>query len=543
MDDLISVGALHALVYCERLFFLEEVERIRVADAAVFSGRRLHTELQRNMEDEEVERLSFASTHLGIRGAVDVLKRRDGTLLPYEHKRGRSAGQKGAREPWPSDRIQLGAYAMLVEERTGEPVREGRIRYHADNVTLRLPVDDQLRADVSRAVARAQVLRTSTDRPPITDNDRLCARCSLAPVCLPEEARLAANPQTRPACYLPQHPRGTTIHVSSNHARVGRKGGELVIRVRDEPDRVIPINDVASVVLHGFAQMSTQALRLCAMREVNVHWMTQAGGLVGSLAPTTTTAQRHIRQFEALSHEGMRLMLAKRLVQAKIEHQLRFVLRATRGDARADAVVKSVATMRAMLRKAAHATASTDLLGFEGNAAAAYFRALPLLVADAIEPELRPTGRSRLPPRDPFNALLSYGYGMLYREVLSAIVAVGLHPGFGFYHRPRSAAHTLALDLMELLRVVIVDMAVIAAVNRRTFDPRDDFQSIPGGILLTSAGRTKLIEVIERRKHDVWRHSATGHSLSYARIIELETRLLEKEWCGEPGLFAKFRIR
>ncbi len=543
MDDLISVAALHALVYCERLFFLEEVERIRVADAAVFAGRRLHTELQRTMDDEEVERLSFASAHLGIRGAVDVLKRRDGTILPYEHKRGRSAGQKGAREPWPSDRIQLGAYAMLVEEGTGEPVREGRIRYHADNVTLRLPVDDQLRADVSRAVARARVLRTSTDRPPITDNDRLCARCSLAPVCLPEEARLAANPQTRPACYLPQHPRGTTVHVSSNQARVGRKGGQLVICVRDEPDRVIPINDVASVVLHGFAQMSTQALRLCAMREVNVHWMTQAGGLVGSLAPTTTTAQRHIRQFEALSHEGMRLMLAKRLVQAKIEHQLRFVLRATRGERRADAVVTSVGAMRAMLRKAAHAQANTELLGFEGNAAAAYFRALPLLVADVVEPELRPTGRSRLPPKDAFNALLSYGYGMLYREVLSAIVGVGLHPGFGFYHRPRSAAHTLALDVMELLRVVIVDMAVIAAVNRRTFDPRSDFQPVPGGILLTTAGRNKVIELVERRKHDVWRHSATGHSLSYARIIELETRLLEKEWCGEPGLFAKFRIR
>jgi hypothetical protein len=88
-------------------------------------------------------------------------------------------------------------------------------------------------------------------------------------------------------------------------------------------------------------------------------------------------------------------------------------------------------------------------------------------------------GRSRRPPRDRVNALLSYGYGMLYREVLTAIIAVGLHPGVGFYHQPRSSAHTLALDLMELFRVAIVDMALIAAINRRTFDPVPTFGSRP----------------------------------------------------------------
>jgi CRISPR-associated protein Cas1 len=138
---------------------------------------------------------------------------------------------------------------------------------------------------------------------------------------------------------------------------------------------------------------------------------------------------------------------------------------------------------------------------------------------------------------------LGYGYGALYREVLAAIIAVGLHPGIGFYHRLRSSAHPLALDMMELFRVALVDMPIIAALNRRTFDADAVFAEAPGRVLLNASGRAKLIEVLERRRNDLWKHDVVGYSLSYARIVELEVRLLEKEWTGEPGLFARLRLR
>lgn len=116
MDEpLLSVAGLHALVYCERLFYLEEVERIRVADERVYAGRRLHVEEVGPDEEGERRRLEFESEALGLRGAVDVLRRVDGSLLPCEHKRGKSAGKKNAREAWETDRVQVGAYALLVE--------------------------------------------------------------------------------------------------------------------------------------------------------------------------------------------------------------------------------------------------------------------------------------------------------------------------------------------------------------------------------------------------------------------------------------------
>ncbi len=282
MDDpLLSVASLHALAYCERLFYLEEVERIRVADASVFAGRRLHVELAKDDAEGAWEKVTLESQAVGICGTVDVLRRRDGQLVPYEHKRGRAAGKRGAYEAWETDRVQVAAYTLLIEEALGQTIAEARVRYHATKVTVRVPVDESLRAKVGVLVARARALRETIDRPPVTSNERLCARCSLAPVCLPEEARLAMDADFRPIRLLPQHADCQTVHVLESRARVGRAGQELVVTLQDEPPTRFPVGEVGSVVLHGFAQITLQALRLCADEDVAVHWMTMGGGLVG----------------------------------------------------------------------------------------------------------------------------------------------------------------------------------------------------------------------------------------------------------------------
>ena len=161
----IRVMALHALAYCERLFYLEEVEEIRVADERVFDGRALHEALD---EDGTLVEMTIESATLGIRGKLDALRRRDAKLIPYEHKKGRARKGDGGPEPWPSDRLQLTAYAMLLEEASGEPVAEGRIRYHADNQTVRVTIGDEARSAVRGAIDRARDLAKSTRRPPVT---------------------------------------------------------------------------------------------------------------------------------------------------------------------------------------------------------------------------------------------------------------------------------------------------------------------------------------------------------------------------------------
>jgi CRISP-associated protein Cas1 len=110
--------------------------------------------------------------------------------------------------------------------------------------------------------------------------------------------------------------------------------------------------------------------------------------------------------------------------------------------------------------------------------------------------------------------------------------------------QPRSATGPLGLDLlMEQLRVPLVDMPLVGSINRKAWDAEADFEVTPEHVWLGKQGRAKAIELYERRKRETWKHNVLGYSLSYTRLVELEVRLLEKEWTGSPGLFAKFRLR
>jgi len=559
----LRIMSLHALAYCERLFYLEEVEEVRVADERVYAGRRLHAELAREEDEEEWLTFNLQSERWGLMGKVDCVRRRDGEVVPYEHKRGRSArGREGEAAAWPSDRLQVIAYAALVEEHTGREVLEGRVRYHADNVLVHVPFDARAREDLARAVARARELQASVERPPVAENERLCVKCSLAPVCLPEEARLAMRLSEAPEALerqgneraegegrqtlrlFPADDDRRTLHVLTQGARVGRKGDRFEVSAPEEPAQLHPVHEVGQVVLHGFAQITTQALRLCAEQEVGVHWVTGGGRYMGAWVAGMGSVQRRIRQYRALTDPELCLKLARRLAEARVRGQLSFLLRASREAGRdVRGVRDSIVGMRKLLSPMSRAASIDSLRGFEGGAGAHYFGALPHLVVSEAGEAMRPDGRSRRPPRDRCNALLSYGYALLLKDVTNAILAVGLDPSLGFYHQPRSQAHPLALDLMELFRVPLVDLPVIASINRRQWDEREDFQIAGRQVWLSDAGRRKFIGIYERRKADRWKHPVIGHSLTYSRLLELEARLLEKEWMGEGGLFARMRLR
>lgn len=242
------------------------------------------------------------------------------------------------------------------------------------------------------------------------------------------------------------------------------------------------------------------------------------------------------------------MQLARAIVAAKVEHQRRQLLRASRGDdetrTRIAPQLQWIETVAAAIPRAAD---RPQLMGYEGQAARAWFTALPTLVRAA--PALRPDGRKRRPPRDRFNALLSFGYGLLRRDLITAILRVGLDPALGVLHQPRTAAPPLALDLMELFRVPVVDAMVLAAVNQGVFDAARDFEVVGGDpeaplkVWLSASGRKALITAYARRKQTEVKHPVLGYSLSFARMMELEVRLLEKAWSGEPGLFARYRPR
>lgn len=541
-QDTIRVSALHAYAYCPRLFYLEEVEELYTQDAAVFAGRRLHVELEKQ-EDEEWHDLFLESTELGLRGRVDALRTREGHLIPYEHKRGRChRGENNRPQAWDSDRLQILAYAYLIEKTQGLPVQEGRIRYHADNTLIHVPLDEVGRAQVRATVEEARHLRQSPYRPPVTPNERLCARCSLAPVCLPEEARLAHDREWQPVRLFPPHDQRQVVHVLEAGSYVGKSQDQIKISRKDHPQELIPARQVGQVVLHSFPQISTQAIHFCTDQDIGIHFVSGGGRYLGSLDPRNGSIQRRIRQYKALCDPQLCITLSRQLVKCRGQGQRKFLMRGRKKAGSNPDLLQVIAQMRALLKQVDKVDSLASLLGIEGNLAALYFSSLPHILGEA--PELMKfSGRNRRPPKDRFNALLGFGYALLLKEVMNAILSIGLEPALGFYHQPRSQAAPLALDLIEIFRVPIVDMSVVASINRCQWEPQGDFEVRGDQVWLSEVGRRKFIEIYERRLQESWKHPVTGYSLSYRRLIELEVRLLEKEWSGEGGLFAQLIVR
>lgn len=409
---------------------------------------------------------------------------------------------------------------------------------------VRVPLDDEGRTTVREAIQKARSLRASTHRPPVTDNERMCARCSLAPVCLPEEARLAHNREWQPMRLFPKDDERQILHILEPGTAVGRTGEQLKLTRRGQPTETLPVQQVGQLVLHSFSQISTQALHFCVAQGIGVHFISGGGRYLGSFDTRQGSIQRRIRQYEALSNPDTCLELARKLVTCRAQGQRKFLMRGQRGTKVVSAKLKkAIAQMKALLQQVPKAKSLDSLLGLEGNLAAVYFSALPCLIAEGVPPELHFDHRNRRPPKDRFNALLSFGYALLIKDVMNAILTVGLEPALGFYHQPRSQASPLALDLMEIFRVPLVDLLIMGSINKGQWDVRADFEIRGIQVWLSDAGRRKLVGLYERRKEESWKHPVTGYSLTYRRLLELEVRLLEKEWMGEGGLFGQLVVR
>jgi CRISPR-associated protein Cas1 len=546
----LRVNALHALLYCERLFYLEEVEELYRADDRVYAGRRLHDKLARQQSGghEHIETLTLESPSLGLRGKIDCLKSEKGNWVPYEHKRGRSLRKNGQPTPWPSDRVQVLAYALLAEDCLGGQIEECRVRYHEENVLVHIPLDEEGRQEVRRHIERAKHLRQSTERPPVTENEKLCVNCALAPVCLPEEARLSlleleGEPKTRR--FFPADD-SRQVHITNPEYKIGRSGNQLkVSHIKGEqPDKYLPVESVGQVVLHGFSQISTQAMAFCAEQDIGVHLLSGGGRYIGSFSAGPGSVQRRIRQYRALCDPDFRLSLSRRVVSCHGENQRQVLMRYQRNLENPSPQLRTAIDQMAGYLKTVDTIDNPDTLrGIEGNLANLYFQSLPLLIGENIPQDLHPNGRNRRPPLDRYNALLSFGYSLLLKDVLNAVLVVGLEPALGFYHQPRSQAQPLVLDLIEIFRVPLVDIPVLNSINRQQWDINTDFSVAGRQVWLSDAGRKKWLDIYERRKQETWKHAVVGYSLTYSRLMELEVRLLEKEWMNEGGLFARMRLR
>jgi CRISPR-associated protein Cas1 len=354
----------------------------------------------------------------------------------------------------------------------------------------------------------------------------------------------------------------TTLYVTERRSLVKKSGDTLVVHIPADEERGtkkrkvrVPLIKITQVVIYGDATLTSPALAALLDQKVDICFCSYYGRFRGRLAPAMgKNSQIRIEQHRAHNDPSRAFALSKSFVYGKLANMRTLLLRANRKRddveiEQAAASIKGVMEQVEELERKPDApppdpsdpqadSAYGSLLGLEGAGTSCYFRVFDRLLKDDWGFEKR----NKRPPRDPVNALLSFGYVLLTNQVASAVSVVGLDPYVGFLHSSQYGKPALALDVVEPFRCVVVDSVVLTLLNNRMLT-KDDFEEKLGAWRLSDDGRRTFLTKFEERLSTEITHPTFGYKATYRRCLELEVRLVSKRLTGEIDAFVPFRVR
>jgi CRISPR-associated protein Cas1 len=328
---------------------------------------------------------------------------------------------------------------------------------------------------------------------------------------------------------------GTSLHLEGDTVRI--------YHPEQEGRRILPLVRLDHLVLFGGVDISNDLLLRCASDGRSVSWVSQGGRFKAGLTwPTRGNPLLRQAQHRAADTTEQRLRIAVAMVAGKIHNARQVLLRAARdtsGDRqmRLRAGAELLAERLTLLRTAGTAD---EVLGVEGIAARDYFAVVPQLVTDAQR--WRAAGRTKRPPTDPVNCLLSFLYGMLRVSVQGALDQVGLDPYIGFLHAVRPGKPALALDLMEEFRPLLADRLAFTLLNRKEL-ALDDFEDLPNGACqLTERGRKTVLGAWQQSRQRPWPHAALKRDVPGALLPLVQARLLARHLRGDLDSYQPWTV-
>jgi CRISPR-associated protein Cas1 len=571
LPDYLPARMVNEFAYCPRLFFYEWVESLFAESADTVQGSFEHRRVDEKTsslpdaselpETIHARSITLASDRLRVIAKLDLVEGEGGVLAPVDYKHGRPRESTDGLELWPSDRAQLALQAIVLRE-NGYRCDEAIAYYRKTGQRVRLPIDNTLIAEIENLVAQTWAAARSPEIPPPLIDSPKCPGCSLVGICLPDEtlvsggavradepqqlglfetSRKPVKREVRPMV-TPRSER-RPLYLNTQGVRVGKSGTVLQVREKEALLQEVRIGEICQVNLMGNVQLSTQAIHALCEAEVPICYFSMGGwfyGITSGLNQKNVFLRRS--QFRLADQEYFARRIARKLVEGKIRNQ-RTLLQRNHIEPKRE----TLDGLKEMARCAAQAESLGELLGIEGNAARLYFGSFPGMIKPdeddgPCELSFDLNGRNRRPPRDPVNALLSLGYSLLAKDLTVACYAIGFDPFVGFYHQPRFGRPALALDLMEPFRPLVVDSAVLTAINAGMVTLRD-FVHVGGSVALTASGRKAFFRAYELRMDTLVTHPLFDYRVSYRRLLEIQSRLLARVVEGEIGEYPVFVTR
>lgn len=326
-----------------------------------------------------------------------------------------------------------------------------------------------------------------------------------------------------------------TVYVTQEDSFIGKTDERLQVKAEKKTLLDVPMIKVEGVVVLGRATISPAALMELLERQIPLSFLTGTGRYLGRLEPPLTK-NIFVRsaQWKAMEESQKAIHVVRGFVRGKLKNYRNSLLRAQREY--------ETLNLRDAISRLENAIAPINktenidsLRGLEGAGSAAYFGSFGQLIrAEGFSFE----ARRRRPPTDPINAMLSFGYAILLHDIQSAVNIVGFDPYLGYLHTQRYGRPSLALDLIEEFRPLVVDAVVLAAVNKRSLSPSDfTTEPVSGAVSLSDEGRRTFLRLYEQKKQTKFTHPVLQKKYTYQEVFEIQARLLAKYLMGETELY------
>lgn len=338
-----------------------------------------------------------------------------------------------------------------------------------------------------------------------------------------------------------------TLYVMTQNAYLHLENDTLRVEVEREKKLQVPLHHLGSVVCLGNIMISPALMHRCADDGIALVLLDSNGRFKARLegAVSGNILLRQAQHRLALD-EKFALGVAQSAIAGKLRNSRQVLLRGAReAGNEQDAVMLNAAA--ATLANSLHnlpLAADLDMVrGIEGDAAKNYFAALPLLVKKEARKHFTMNGRTRRPPRDRFNALLSFLYSMLMNDCRSALEAVGLDPQLGFLHAVRPGRAALALDLMEEFRAIFADRLALTLINRGQIGVNDFVEHEGGAVLLEGDARKTLVVAYQERKQEEVMHPLLETRVTIGLLPLLQARFMARAMRSEMEGYLPFLYR
>lgn len=336
---------------------------------------------------------------------------------------------------------------------------------------------------------------------------------------------------------------GNTMYVNTPNSYLSLDGENIILSQKDQDDRRYPLHNLEGIITFGYAGASPALMGYCAEKGINLTFMTAHGRFLARVVGEKYgNVLLRKEQYRISDSEERSLFVSKNMIIGKIYNSKSVVDRACRDyPLRIDVerLKKTSQNLKNATKFAREANSLEQLLGFEGEAATQYFGVFDDLILQQKE-TFKFSGRNKRPPLDAVNALLSFSYSLLAKEVSAALEAVGLDPYVGFLHRDRPGRTSLALDLMEELRAPFADRFVLSLINKKMVNIKGFTTMENGAVIMDEDTRKDVLRAWQEKKKDEIKHPFLEEKMEWGLIPHVQAMLLARYIRGDLDNYPPF---